>query len=476
MTRLIALSLASAALISAAHRPWPATGYLGWVALIPLVIALSSEKRWLRGALAGGFASLGTSLVAFEGVAPAGLWAYPVLVLLAAIAWAAAGALYVLIANRLGGNLAVLLSPALLVAAEFVPAQRALLGDFANGMGAFGYTQFGTPLLAAAGWSGVSGVSFLAICINAAVLLAWRRAWLPTLGLLALPFLAVMIPTPGAGQLNTGVAPLNVAVVQGAVQSVDTLFARFDRQAAERMMGPYSELTAGAAEHGADLVVWGETTIPHAVRPGHVPDYLIEALAPAPVALLGGVSFTGERSYNSIFHWQEGELTEVYRKRALVPFNERHYTAGRALPPLDVNGARVGLGICLDTVFGSLTREAVAAGAELLVFVTEDSFAMRTVTPELHLRVTAFRAAETARYVVFANQSGPSGIIDQRGRIIDRIEHGEAAALVAAVPAYGGITPFVRFGDWVGMLSVLLLLTGVTAAIWLPTRGAARPF
>jgi apolipoprotein N-acyltransferase len=220
-------------------------------------------------------------------------------------------------------------------------------------------------------------------------------------------------------------------------------------------------------------VVWGETAVPHALRPGHVPGYLGDALSPAPVALVGGVGFTGGASYNSVFHWQEGALTEVYRKRARVPFNEWHYTAGRALPPLAVNGVRVGLGVCLDSVFGALARDAVRAGAELLVYVTEDSFAVRTVTPELHLRVTAFRAVETGRYVVFANQSGPSAVIDHRGRVVDRVPHGEAAGLLATLPAQGGVTPFVRLGDWVGVLALLLVGGSVLAGAPLWSRAPA---
>lgn len=467
--RLVTLSLMSAALISTAHRPW-GPGYLAWVALLPLVLALVGERRLWRGALAGGLASLGTGLVAFEGVAPAEFWAYPILTLVAAIPWAIVGLFFVWISGRHGRAAGLWAFAPLLVAAEFVASQRLVLGDFANGMSALGYTQFDTPLLAAAGWSGMSGVSLLVIGINLALYYLWRREFTPALSWLALVAVATFVPVPGAAVADTNAAPLRVGVAQGAVSSVDTLLARFDSEAAKRMVEPYAELTAMAVEREADLVIWGETVVPHAVRPGHVPDYLAEALAPAPVALVGGVSFTNGRSYNSIFHWQDGALTEVFRKRALVPFNESHYTPGGPMPPLGVNGVRVGLGVCLDSVFGTLAREAVRAGAKVLVYVTEDSFAVRTVTPELHLRVTGFRAVETGRWVVFANQSGPSAVFNHRGQVVQRIEHGDAAGIVVPVLAYAGATPFVLLGDWVGLLAML----GALVAIFYPRRANRR--
>lgn len=461
--RLLALSLASAALINAAPRPF-VPGYLAWVALVPLLAVLVSEKRWWRGALAGGLAALGAGLVAFEGVAPAEFWAYPALVLVGCVGWAVAGALLVVGINRFG-PVGVWLFLPLFLAAEFVPAQRALFGEFANGMNALAYTQYGTPLLQAAGWSGVSGVSLLVLGINLALFMAWQRRFLPLVTIGAIAVAAMLVPVPGSALPAPQAEPLRVAVVQGAVSSVDSLMARFDREAAERMVEPYAELTLLAADHGADLVVWGETVVPFAVRPGHVPDYLGNALAPAPVALVGGVAYDGEHSFNSIFHWADGELTEVYRKRALVPFNERHYTAGQAMPPLTLNGVRLGMGICLDSVFGAMARDSVRTGAEVLVYVTEDSFAGVTVTPELHLRATAFRAAETGRYVVFANQSGPSAVFDSRGGVIERLRHGEAAGMITELVPLRGVTPFVRFGDWVGMLAVLLTMASLVAGL-----------
>lgn len=465
--RAAALALASAALLATVGRPW-APGVLAWVALVPLWIALADARRWPAAAALGWLAMLGAGVVAFEGLAPAAPWAYPALVAIAGLPGAAAAVLWWRIRGRLGTFAGWAALPLLWTVADFLPGRRALLGDFATVV-SVATSQFDTPLRSLAGWGGTAAVTLALLTVNLGVLLALRRRWAAAAWLIAAPIAWSLLPVPGGNVVAAGRESLRVALVQGAVPSVETLFARFDRASAERMLAPYAALTAMAVERGAELVVWGETVLPQVVVPGETPPLVAAALAPAPVALVGGVSFVGGATFNSVFHWQDGVLTEVYRKQALVPFNERQYTAGGPLPPLDVDGAAIGLGVCLDSVHAGLSRTSVHAGARLLVVVTEDGFAGRTVMPELHLRASAFRAIETGRWLVFANQSGPSAVVDPRGRVVQRIPHGERGAVLAEVPLLAGVTPFVRWGEWVGVVATL-------AAAALVVRGwGARP-
>lgn len=461
--RRVALALVSAALLATAARPW-APGVLAWVAFVPLWLALVDTRRWPVAAGLGWLAALGAGIVAFEGVAPAAPWAYPLLAAITSLPGALAAGLWLVVDRRLGQRIGWAALPLLWTAADFLPAQRALLGDFADTLTPIATTQFDMPLRSLAGWSSIGGVALALLVVNLGVLLLVRGHRVTGALLVAAPLALSLLPVPGASMPAAGGASLRVAVVQGAVPSVETLFARFDRESAARMLEPYAALTAVAAERGAELVVWGETVLPQPVRPGEVPTMVAAALGPAPVALVGGVSVVGDRSFNAVFHWQDGALTEVYRKQALVPFNERQYTAGMPLPPLDVAGAAVGLGVCLDSLVPGLTRASVLAGAQLLVMVTEDGFAGRTVTPELHLRASAFRAIETGRWLVFANQSGPSAVIDAKGRIVQRLALGERAGMIADVPLLAGRTPYVRWGDWAGTLASLAAAALVATA------------
>jgi apolipoprotein N-acyltransferase len=463
-TTPVAIALAGIATIAIAARPW----VHGSVAVIGFALLLIALHRLPAGTRRGAWAAaaltatlgLAIGVIAFEGAAPAAPLAYPALVLLTAAPWAAVGAVFARIRARYGAMIATVAFPASIVALEWGISRRFLLADAANGVATLAVTQFATPLARAAAWSGGSAVVLALLALSVACAWTLQRirppAW--AIALIAAMLLPAAIPAPGRFVPAAEASTLRTAVAQGAVPSVELLFARFDAAAAERLLDVYAELTAGAAQRGATLIVWGETVIPRPLAPGEFPPALARALASAPAALIGGISRVGTNLHNAIFHYADATLSEVARKQVLVPRNERAFTPGVPLPALDVDGVGIGMGVCLDAVFASVLRDAVRRGAELLVIVTDDGFAGRTVTPELHLRHAALRAIETGRYLVFANQSGPSAIVAPTGAIVQRIEHGVRGGIVADVPALVGVTPFVRFGDTIGAFASAALL------------------
>ena len=71
------------------------------------------------------------------------------------------------------------------------------------------------------------------------------------------------------------------------------------------------------------------------------------------------------------------------------------------------------------------------------------------------------RAAETGRAVLQASVSGISAVIDPDGSVHDRTKLFESAVVTASVPTSTGETLYVRFGDWVVLLSAIAVV-GVT--------------
>jgi apolipoprotein N-acyltransferase len=167
-----------------------------------------------------------------------------------------------------------------------------------------------------------------------------------------------------------------------------------------------------------------------------------------------------------------------YRKAALFPFTERIPAwldsgwlraalpwAGTGSPgdgdkvlPLGLGGrsVRVAPLICYDALDPALARAAFAAGAELLVTLSNDSWFAHGAGPRLHLAMAVFRSIETRRAQLRATPTGVSAVVLPTGEVVAALEVGARDVLVARVPLLGGPAgPFARFGDRLGPLALL---------------------
>ncbi len=453
-----------------AHRP----GFSGWwglVALAPLLAAVSGSDRLPRLVLAAGIAATGASFPMFEGVLPVLPWAFLPLVLafvpqvlLPVLAWRRLG-------GHSGGPLAALSVAAAWLLCESV-ARAPLWGSLA-GFYSLGYSQFDTALLGLARLSGPGLISFLLVFCGGALAQLRSRDFraLVACGLLAPPLLLLASPGPTAGPefLNQ-----QVTLVQPAFTSLEFALAMTDQEAAEAQARKLALLGSDSAP--SLLMIWPETVLSPKVQPGFV-----TALLRADTQLITGrVETAGRRSYNSVMLPGESGWESVQRKVVPVPVIEwPQQSAGAAggtlaLPGLQVLGALV----CLDSAHAWPALRAVRAGAELLVVLSNSEFAVAGHTPELHLRVSAFRAVELGVPVAFGASSGPSALIDPYGRVHARTRVGEQTALTLPVPDRLSSTPYLLAGDWFSWLASPVLLLLVPRVLRFPGSrgcGAERP-
>jgi apolipoprotein N-acyltransferase len=121
--------------------------------------------------------------------------------------------------------------------------------------------------------------------------------------------------------------------------------------------------------------------------------------------------------------------------------------------------------ICYDAVAPDFGIEAVRAGAELLVTLSNDSWFATGEGPHLHLVVSAFRSLETRRPQLRATNTGISAVISATGELLALADVHERAALVASVPAGPQArTLMLLWGDWFGPAALaagLLLLAAI---------------
>jgi apolipoprotein N-acyltransferase len=121
--------------------------------------------------------------------------------------------------------------------------------------------------------------------------------------------------------------------------------------------------------------------------------------------------------------------------------------------------------ICFESAFAPLVRDYVRDGAEAIVVSTSNRSYRRSGNSEQHLALSQMRAAETARPVLQASVSGISGVIDADGTVHHTTRLFESAIVRDTIATTTGETPYVRFGDWVVLLSALALVGATIVAV-----------
>ncbi|WP_067483070.1 apolipoprotein N-acyltransferase [Actinomadura hibisca] len=355
---------------------------------------------------------------------------------------------------------ALLVLPSGWVVIELVRSWPKLGGPWA----VLGASQWGSPAtLELARLGGVWLVSFVLVLVNTAVLLvAVTRRWryLAAVALVgAGPAVQATREEPDPGR------PLSVALVQPGV--IHGPAARFD--AGERIT---------ATLPPTDLIVWGESSVGFDLRRRTDLTARLAALAARGDLLVNedARDAGGRISKSTVLIGANGPRAR-YVKTRLVPFGEyipfrsgmgwlarvsaaaaEDRVPGSGAVTMRAGGTTVGPLICFESAFPDLGRAVVRRGAQVIVYQSATSTFQKSWAPAQHASLGAVRAAETGRPVVQAALTGVSAAFDARGRRLtwqDTAERG-AVALTLRLPDPASRTPYVRFGDYVAYLAVLV--------------------
>lgn len=133
----------------------------------------------------------------------------------------------------------------------------------------------------------------------------------------------------------------------------------------------------------------------------------------------------------------------------------------------DVNGRtmRIGAAICYESIYGELVGNFVKNDANLLCVITNDSWWKDSPGHRQHFEMSRLRAIETRRYILRAANGGFSGLIDPLGKVLQKTEYGERTALHATAYAYTHKTFYVKHGDYIARIGVVLAALGLLYAI-----------
>ena len=120
---------------------------------------------------------------------------------------------------------------------------------------------------------------------------------------------------------------------------------------------------------------------------------------------------------------RHGEIVASYDKTHLFSFaqEDKVFSAGDKISVVELDGVKCGLAICYDLRFPEFIRKISLAGAEI-IFIPA-AWSLKRLTPRQIL--TKARAIENQIFVVFANSSGKSEIVNPRGEVIAESGRGE---------------------------------------------------
>jgi len=480
----IAAALLSGILLVLSFPPFH-IGFLGWVALIPLIIACSGASRG-RAAFYGWFAGA----VFFIG----SLYWLRNVTIVGYLALACYCALYfvpfsIFVTLRSSGwrsmawvkNLGWMAALATVWAASEYIRSTLFTGFPWNLLAVSQYDQISLIQIAELG--GVYLLSALMVFVNAGVavtLLQYVSGLRHTGYKLHAELMTALFVLAAASSFGFTVLfakepevdPIKVALIQPNIPEVgnwqladpDVIYNQLDSLTGLAVINP-----------DLDLIVWPETALPDFVRYSHRGADLVRRFVEKAPILVGSMDaewHDGEQRYynGSLLFDTSGELLATYHKQHLVLFGEYIPFDGKiawidALTPVDSSfqsgtetvlfnipgdSRSFSVLICFEDTLPYLARRAALQGATWLVNQTNDSWFDPDAGSVQHIAHAVFRTVETRLPLVRCTNTGITCSIDSKGRVQQTLAPRTVGFHVASVyPADSNqpLTFYTRHGD-----------------------------
>ena len=241
----------------------------------------------------------------------------------------------------------------------------------------------------------------------------------------------------------------------------------------------YMEMTQ--ANWDSDLIIWPETAVPGILA--QYTDLVITPMHSQAVEnntkiVLGGFHQTDEGHVlnSAMVVGEQNNMADIYSKRHLVPLGEYiplleylqwlgrwmnipfdNVTVGDSDGLLSIGQYQAQMSICYEDAFGEEIVEDLPE-ADFLINITNDGWFSGSFQPFQHMQIARFRALEAGRYLLRSTNTGVSGIVDHHGKITETIPEYTQGVVSGEVKVMEGSTPYVKYGNYVVIISASLLL------------------
>ncbi len=472
--------------------PLPNWNLLVWIASVPLLVALTMERRpwhgfflaYVSGAIffAGSCYWFVYVMERHGGLGP--LLAVGVLLLFVLVFSILFGVYGLLVtwAARISPAYGLALSPFLWVAMEI--ARTYVLTGFPWNLLGYAVQAIGLQRLAA--WTGVYGLSFLAGVTSALLArllmeLRGRRGQAALIGWLALLMAANWLATPSplsaegvAAILVQPDVPLDVNILEHWEPWRDAQLQQLVAMSVKAREG------VGSASSSPPLIIWSENPAPFYFNRDPVFRGAMQEMARQTRSYLVVGTMTtnpgdGGRPRNSaiVLDPQGRELLQ-YDKIHLVPFGEYvpewafpgkigkitlevgDFVAGSNYQVARAPQGNIAVFICYEAIFPQLVRRLAAQGANVLVTISDDTWFGNSSAAFQHLEMARMRAVENGRYLLRSTNDGITALIDPFGRVLATLPQHTRRVLTGRFDYRSGETFYTAYGDVFAWLCVAI--------------------
>ncbi len=339
-----------------------------------------------------------------------------------------------------------------------------------------GYSQYlNQYLIQFADISGVFGLSFLIVLVNATffAIIAEKSKKKFVLATVVI-FIIAGVLIYGfhiSMQIDKGLQNeegLEVLLIQGNIdQSI-----KWNESFQKETVNIYEHLSVQNAPIKRGLIVWPETALPFNYQDANSFKKQVKdiSLKTKSWFIFGSTSYEYSKDninyYNSAYLLSPaGEIKGKYNKVHLVPYGEYvplrnvfpfinkftagmgDFSTGTGYYPLTIDNKKIGILICYEGILSFAARSYKKEGAELLINITNDAWFGTTSAPFQHFSMSVFRAVETRLYLIRAANTGISAIINPKGQIVAKTSIFERTSLKEKIKYSNIQTIYVKYGD-----------------------------
>jgi len=475
-------------------------GFVAWIALVPLFIALRDIRSIGRALFLGWIAGL----TACAGIV---YWIAYVVVHYGYLPFYLGLSIMLLLACYLGLYFALfaagivyfkrtvplfIAAPVLWVCLEYIKSRLFTGFPWEN----LGYSQFNNIfLIQMVDVAGIFGLSLMIVLLNVAFFEIVAKRSKKSFALAAFVVLLwSCVYVYGVFRIDEidkvlkDAQTMNVSLIQGNIdQSI-----KWNKDFQKETINIYEELSLRRPQAAGSLIVWPETAVPFNFQDENDLHHQLKALPVKTKSwfIFGSMSYStrnqGVDYFNSAYLLSpQGIILGKYDKVHLVPYGEYvpfrglfpfvsgltagigDFAAGKGYFPLNMDGRKIGVLICYEGILPEAARAYKNAGSELLVNITNDAWFGTTSAPYQHLSMATFRAVETRQYVVRAANTGISAIVDPTGKIVADTKLFKKDAIHGMIRFITLPTFYARYGDWPVGASFLCV---IVLFVWSLTR------